>query len=317
MGGLTSFALAGLSVWRLRPELKSISQKRRAKTPVFHPSAYEKIRVSVNATNQSIFSCRASARAHRRMLSQAGEPLFFATWRDVLMIHFEVDAEAVQRDVPFELDLWNGRVFVSLVAFTMRDMRPRFGGKWTALLFRPIATHHFLNVRTYVRHGDECGIHFMAEWLTNRLAVMLGPATFGLPYRHGRISYQTDLSHAHFSGHVADARTNHALAFEATTEPCALASGTAPDAGHFQPCPAGSLDEWLMERYTAFNSANGNRRFFRVWHPPWPQCPAQARIAENSLLTKNWPWFKQARTVGANFSPGFDNVWMGRPQRVT
>jgi hypothetical protein len=278
----------------------------------------------MNATTQSNFTCLASVRAQRRMLSQRGEPLFIAGWRDVLMIHFEVDATVLQRDVPFELDLWNGKAFVSLVAFTMRDMRPRLGGKWAALMFRPIATHDFLNVRTYVRHGGECGIHFIAEWLTNRLAVMLGPATFGLPYRYGRISYHRVLENDSFSGRVADPKNGAALTFEARLagpthfQPRAAnwRRGSAALPLGFQPCAVGSLDEWLMERYVAFNSANRTRHFFRVWHPPWPQWQAEVVPRENSLLTKIWPWFKEARMAGANFSPGFDTVWMGRPHRV-
>src|SRR5580698_8447936 len=83
---------------------------------------------------------RPSEAARNRMLSRRGEPLFIAGWRRVLMMHFEVDAGALQRDVPFQLDLHNGRAFVSLVAFTMEGMRPRWGGNWTAKLFHPIAT---------------------------------------------------------------------------------------------------------------------------------------------------------------------------------
>jgi uncharacterized protein len=313
-------------------------------------------RLFVNDTAQLNFTRVPSAEAHRRMLSQRGEPLFVAAWLNVLMIHFEVNAAALQRDVPFELDLRDGRAFVSLVAFTMRGMKPRFGGKLMALLFHPIATHHFLNIRTYVRHGGECGIHFIAEWLTNRLAVILGPRTFGLPYRYGRISYRVDLENPGFSGHLADPNSRTTLTFEArlmapalepSPHPYPLSShlmgaekeqltGTNGRGGggerlpisglntrnfleetlSFQPCAAGSLDEWLMERYVAFNSANGTRRFFRVWHPPWPQAPAKAVLGEKSLLIQNWPWLKEARPVGANFSPGFKTVWMGRPNKV-
>lgn len=250
-------------------------------------------------------TCEPSAAARTRMLSRRGEPMLIAGWKDALMIHFEVAAEALQRDVPFELDLWNGRAFVSLVAFTMRGMRPRVGGRVTELLFRPIATHEFLNVRTYVRHGRECGIHFLAEWLTNRLAVMLGPGTFGLPYHHGRIEYHRD--NGLLSGRVVDVKTGTELAYK----------GRLSEPAVFQPCLAGSLNEWLMERYTAFNAAGGRRRFFRVWHPPWQQCTAEVELEKTSLLTKNWPWFNEARLAGANFSPGFETVWMGRPWRVT
>jgi uncharacterized protein YqjF (DUF2071 family) len=109
--------------------------------------------------------------ARRRLLSVKGKPLLFADWLRAVFIHFEVDAGALRRDVPFELDLREGRAYVSLVAFTMRDMRPRVGGKLATLLFKPIATHHFLNVRTYVKHHGETGIHFLAEWLDNPLSV--------------------------------------------------------------------------------------------------------------------------------------------------
>jgi uncharacterized protein YqjF (DUF2071 family) len=251
------------------------------------------------------FTREPSAAARRRMLSQRGEPLFIAGWHRALMLHFEVDSHALQKEVPFELDLWNGRAFVSLVAFTMHGMRPRIGGKAAALLFRPIATHDFLNVRTYVRHGGECGIHFLAEWLTNRLAVMLGPTTFGLPYHHGRIHYEHDIEKGILAGRVTDVKYGAELRYEAELN----------EAANFQQCAAGSLDEWLMERYTAFNSA-GRRRFFRVWHPPWPRCAVDATIGDKSLITKTWPWFKEARFVGGNFSPGFDEVWMGRPHTI-
>lgn len=311
----------------------------------------------MNATALSNLTRLPSANAKRRMLSQFSEPLFIAGWRDALMIHFEVDSAALQREVPFELDLRNGSAFMSLVAFTMREMRPRLGGKLAALLFRPIATHHFLNVRTYVKHRGECGIHFLAEWLTSRLAVMLGPGTFGLPYRYGRISYRCDEGNYGFSGSVADPKSGTALTFEAwlngspsepSRHPAALPSHPmgaereqqagvighsaigpkSPNPGFnarkflernasFQACAADSLDEWLMERYVAFNSARGVRRYFRVWHPPWPQARTSSVLGEKSLLTKNWPWFKEARLVGSNFSPGFEVVWMGRPHSVS
>jgi uncharacterized protein len=187
----------------------------------------------------------------------------------------------------------------------MRDMRPRYGGKWAAMLFRPIATHDFLNVRTYVRHGEP-GIHFLAEWLSSRLAVRLGPPVFGLPYRHGNICYQHDWRAEGMSGSVIDTGGRGRLVY--TTE-----IGKPVE---FSPCTAGSCAEWLMERYTAFNSAGGWKRFFRVWHPPWPQTEVDVIFEDLSLLTGRWPWFYGARFVGANFSPGFDTVCMSRPHRV-
>src|SRR6478736_5631605 len=106
-------------------------------------------------------SVRISAAARGRMLSLPGEPLFLADWDQVLMIHYEVDAGALEKVVPFKVDCRDQRAFVTVVAFTMRRMRPRIGGRLAELLFRPISTHEFLNVRTYVRHHGEPGIFFL------------------------------------------------------------------------------------------------------------------------------------------------------------
>jgi uncharacterized protein YqjF (DUF2071 family) len=249
-------------------------------------------------------SCQPSAAARQRMLSRRGEPLFLAGWRRVLMMHFEVDRVALQRDVPFPLDLYHGRAFVSLVAFSMERMRPRFGGRLAAQLFRPIATHDFLNVRTYVIGDGEPGIHFLAEWLTNRLAVRLAPRVFGLPYHFGQLNYDFK-ERFKLSGQVTDCGTKERVAF----------TGALETPTTFAPSAADSLTEWLMERYTAFNAADGRKRFFRVWHPPWPQCTAAIRLIDRTLLAKNWPWFHDAKLIGANYSPGFDEVWMGRPHK--
>src|SRR3954471_14336526 len=107
---------------------------------------------------------KLSVAARARLLSLQGEPLFLADWEQVVMIHYEVNAAALQQVVPFQLDHWDGRAFVSAVAFTMRRMRPRIGGRLAELMFKPISTHDFLNVRTYVRHNAEPGIFFLAEW---------------------------------------------------------------------------------------------------------------------------------------------------------
>lgn len=260
-----------------------------------------------------------SSLARARILSRPGEPLLLADWMRVLMMHFEVDASELQHAVPYQLDLHEGRAFITLVAFSMENMHPRVGGKLGAWLFKPIATHDFLNVRTYVRHNGEPGIHFLAEWLSSWLAVQLGPRTFGLPYHHGRIAYKHNWQSGVLNGRVQDVRRGSCLEYRAETVIGAPIERhrAGPEAGApFVPCQRGSLDEWLMERYAAFNAVGKARRFFRVWHPPWPQCEAEVKLKDLSLLQDNWDCFKDAHLVGANFSPGLHDVWMGRPHRA-
>ena len=248
-------------------------------------------------------SGRFSEQARNRIISVRGEPLFFADWIRAVFIHYEVDPEILQREVPFQLDLRDGKAYMSLVAFTMRRMRPCFGGRLAEWLFKPIATHEFLNVRTYVQHHGEPGIYFLAEWLSNPLSVHLGPGTFGLPYRFGKIKY----CHEHETGELHGKISDHSSRLEYFAE-------TDPDA-QFRPSAEDSLEEFFMERYTAFTHQKNKARFFRIWHPPWPQTAVRIKIFDDDLLIKTWPWFREARLIGANYSPGVFDVWMGRPHR--
>jgi uncharacterized protein YqjF (DUF2071 family) len=253
--------------------------------------------------NTTVESDSLSAAARRRMLQSPGEPLFYASWDHAVMIHYEADPDELQRDVPFELDLRDGRAFVSLVAFTLRRMRPRRGGRVGEWLLKPIATHEFLNVRTYVRANHEPGIFFLVEWLSNRLSVPLGPSIFGLPYRYGRIDYDHHRPLQGISGRV-DAK-NESFSYCGKTASTELAS-----------CEPGSLTEFLMERYTAFTQPGHRRpKLFRVWHEPWPQTPVDIETTATDLLATSGAWWNSAEYIGANYSPGVD-VWMGRPHRI-
>jgi uncharacterized protein YqjF (DUF2071 family) len=253
--------------------------------------------------NSAVESESISAAARRRMLQTPGEPLFYASWDQAVMIHYEVDPLSLQSCVPFEVDLFDGRAFVSLVAFTLRRMRPRRGGRIGEWLLKPIATHEFLNVRTYVRAKDERGIFFLVEWLSNRLSVPLGPPVFGLPYRYGQIDYRHDRPMQGIRGRVN--AKGGCLSYQGTA--------TSADLG---PCEPGSLTEFLMERYTAFTQPGRCRpKLFRVWHEPWPQRPLDIETPATDLLATTGAWWNTAEYIGANYSPGVE-VWMGRPQRI-
>ncbi|HLY09455.1 MAG TPA: DUF2071 domain-containing protein [Planctomycetota bacterium] len=222
-----------------------------------------------------------------------GRPLFQAGWQRAVFIHYEVDPAALQPQVPFPLETRGGKAYVSLVAFTLSGLRFTLGGP-------PLTTHGFLNVRTYIPGN---GIYFLAEWLPNPACVFLGPRLYGLPYRQGTLTYD----HRHESGRLqgrVESREG-VLDFRAP-----LDSGS-----RFQPCERGSLDEFLLERYTAFTERRGRERLFRVWHDPWPQVPLDLTVLDDRLIDSTGPWFRAARRRGANYSPGFDRVWMGRPRR--
>jgi len=231
-----------------------------------------------------------------------GDPLFIADWDRALFVHYEVDALALQAEVPFELDLWEGqKAIMTLVAFTMRRMRPSVGGRMSEWMAAPLATHEFLNARAYVCNGKERGIYFIREWLPNWPARCLGALTFGLPYRLGSIDYRHDHEEGMLKGEVCPRGGDGSLRYSGRLMP-------------FEHSDV-ELKDFLLERYTAYTSALGLRRKFRVWHERWDVATVNVAVEDASILN-SVPGCSEAtaRLVGAHYSAGVRDVWMGRPR---
>jgi len=240
-----------------------------------------------------------SDEAREAMLRHRGETVFLADWTGLTFLHFEVDPNRLQEVVPFPLDRFEGRVFVSLVAFTMRRFRPAFGGRLTSWMTAPLATQRFLNLRTYVCGPHGPGIFFMHEWLDHPLAVRLGPSTFGLPYRRGNLSYQNNQD-AVSGTIVAEGMEGIFSGVPGNEETTAL---------------PGSREEFLQERYLAYTAAGLCPLAFRVWHEPW-RCRSLtlgSLTMGGFLESLRQPWTRNLRFAGAACSEGVSDVWMGRP----
>jgi uncharacterized protein YqjF (DUF2071 family) len=230
-------------------------------------------------------------------------PLFHCSWERAVFLHYRVDPKFLQPQIPFDLDLFDGHAYVSLVAFTLRSMRLTHPN--LKFITNPLHTHSFLNVRTYVRVGHTRGIYFLAEWLNNRLATMLGPVLYGLPYRFGDLRYNHNPAHPNLTGQV---RSQHDLL---------QYRATLPAQPQYEPSRPGTLTEFLLERYIAFTKHGPFRRLFQVWHEPWPQTPIDVQITCDSLLQSTGRWFPHAHFTSASFSPGVTDVQMGRPDFLT
>jgi len=240
--------------------------------------------------------------ARERMLSVRGEPLFVADWVELFFLHFEVPVEVLQAEVPFPLDLFEGRAFVSLVSFQLERLRLFEAPTLTEAVFRPFTRSHFLNVRTYVTHRGEPGIYFMQEFLSNRLSIPFGRPVYGLPYHQAAARREIDLKRGRMELELNGAEQRRlelraSFAAEETPERCA----------------AGSLTEFLLERYTAYTCHRGHKRRFRIWHPPWQQRAVEFQVADEGLLGRNGGWFNEAEVMGGNFAILGKDVWMGRP----
>jgi uncharacterized protein YqjF (DUF2071 family) len=231
------------------------------------------------------------------------EPLPFracllADWRDALFVHHAIDPVILQPHVPLELDLFEGHAWVTLVAFTQVDLRPAIGGRLTAWTMRPVATHTFFNLRTYVRCPGLRTIYFLVEWIPNRLAQLVGPRLYGLPFRLGRLDF-TDERRQICAGDRA------------------VCLHTTPGTSRGVPSLEGTREHFLVERYTAFTCRNGRVRRFDIRHAPWELARAHVVIETDDLVRHVAPWFADARYVCSHVSKGVRNVEMSVPRGVT
>jgi uncharacterized protein YqjF (DUF2071 family) len=225
--------------------------------------------------------------------------MFRADWNQALFIHFRIDPTQLQPFVPFPLDIRDGDAFVSLVAFTQSRLRPAFGGAVAAALMAPLAEHEFLNLRAYVRANDEPAIYFISEWIPNRLAVLIGPRLYGLPYRPGAHRYEHAGHAMRGSVRAAEGRLKYRARVDA--DPASAAPGT--------------LDHFLLERYLAFTHRNGIRRSFRVEHGPWPQARAWVDLVDDTLLRSVGGWTRHVELIGGSYSTGVSDVTICAPQK--
>jgi len=239
------------------------------------------------------------------MNAHPSEPLLVVEWHRVLFLHFAVEPHIVRAQLPppFELELYQGKAVVSLVALTMHRFRPVPSAPlWTKLLWL-LREQRMFNVRTYVRHRGEPGAFFFWSWLSRPWGLPLPDRPLGLSCAFAKSRSEQRDESGDLPGVVENAKAAMRFAYEARIDPLAV----------FAPCSPSSLAEFALERYTGYFWHRGGSRIFRAWHLPWMQSEANVTIKDNSLIIGAFPWFQTARFIRAHYAPGFPEVQIGRP----
>jgi len=211
----------------------------------------------------------------------------FQKWRDVLFLHWPVDAPALRPLVParLEIDTHAGQAWLGIVPFRMEGIRLR----WLPPL---PGTHAFpeLNVRTYVTHRGEPGVWFFSLDAASAIAVAVARAWFGLPYYYARMSCRRD---------------GDAVAYRAERRPegARFYGRYRPD-GPVRPAKEGSLEHWLVERYRLYAEKRGRLLAGEVEHPPWPLQEATAEFTQEGLSPVALPDAPPLRHYAAGLDVG-------------
>jgi uncharacterized protein len=175
-------------------------------------------------------------------------------WRDLLFVHWPVDAERVRPLVPapLALDRHEGSVWVTLIPFLIAESRPSWMPSVLANAFLET------NLRTYVRGPDgEPGIYFFSLEAASPIAVAGARLGFGLPYFLAAMSRQVSGDRIVYASRR---RLGPPAALSATWK-VGEAIGTATP---------GSREHFLIERYTLYVERRGRLFRGRVRHAPYP-----------------------------------------------
>lgn len=178
--------------------------------------------------------------------------VMYQNWHHLLFLHWKVDTGQLRSLIPesLEIDTYDGAAYLGIVLFTMTGVRPRY---MPPMPF--ISAFDEFNVRTYVRNGSRNGVWFFSLDAASGTAARIARSRYHLPYFQARMSVCREGSTRRYA-----ARRNRTAAIEAS----AKVSG---DVWHAQP---GSLDHFLIERYTLFTQDRAGLVALEVDHSPYP-----------------------------------------------
>ncbi|QDU87350.1 hypothetical protein Pla175_07090 [Pirellulimonas nuda] len=207
-----------------------------------------------------------------------------ARWEHLLFASYAVAPEALLPHVPAgtSLDAFEGRVYVSLVAFLFRDTRVL---GVPALLHRSFEE---VNLRFYVSPDadrSKRAVTFIREIVPSRAIPLVANALFAENYVRMRMDHGRD-----------EGRPAYAWGEGLRNRFCAAARP-----GPTRPA-AGSLGEFITEHYWGYSRGRGRTIEYHVQHPPWECCdPAEYELDVD---------------FGRSFGPAFASLTDRRPDSV-
>jgi len=177
-----------------------------------------------------------------------------ARWEDLIMANYEVDPLLLEPRVPLgtELDLHEGKCFVSLVGFMFLDTR---------ILDFLVPFHvnfEEVNLRFYVRRETEDeirrGVVFIKEIVPRTAIANVARRLYGEPYEKWKMSHYRDDAFVRYSWEKRSCVNN--LSVER-----GKSLGVPAEASH---------GEFIIEHYWGYTKRGGNRTDeYKVQHPKW------------------------------------------------
>jgi hypothetical protein len=230
-----------------------------------------------------------------------GRPTGFQRWRSLLFLHWELPVDTVAALLPptLTVDTFEGRAYLGVVPFLMRDVSP-----WWSPSVPGVSTFPELNVRTYVHHrGRDPGVWFFSLDAAKLFVVLAARAGWRLPYSLAAMSLDEHPDRMYYRSRrrwPGDPTASFEAGYR-IGEPI----GTARP---------GSFEHFLVERYLLYTTGRDGRLLCgQVHHRPYPLHRAELlELRETMTSAAGLP--APADRPHLLFSPGVDvDIYPLRP----
>jgi uncharacterized protein YqjF (DUF2071 family) len=194
----------------------------------------------------------------------------YQKWRDLLFLHWEFPVDVIQRTLPdgLNVDTYDGKAYLGLVPFFMRDIRPRF-----CPTVPGVSNFLEMNLRTYVydRTGKP-GVWFYSLDADQWLAVRVARTFFNLPYFDAAMSADKD----------------DGIEYKVIRKGCSAEFASHlfySEREELPPPQPGSFEFFLIERYYLFAVNHAGALFSgKVYHTPYPLRAVAAEVLKNGAV---------------------------------
>jgi len=187
-------------------------------------------------------------------------------WKYLTFMHWKVSPEILSYHIPkgLELDLFEGKAYIGLIPFLMKDVHPR-------LLFPLNGISNFpeFNIRTYVKVKNKPGVFFLTLDAQSYITCLYAPYAYGLPYNYSKGSIKVD--NKKYTWNSKRSRQGFEL------------SGFSKIKSEVATLKTGTLEEFLFERYCLFSLRKNKICIGYIQHDPWNVYKAHAKLAINNL----------------------------------
>lgn len=189
------------------------------------------------------------------------------TWSNLIFIHQEVDPESLMKIIPepLELDLYDGKAYISFVPFKMKDIKI-----FNIPLIPYFSSILEFNLRTYINFKGQKAVYFFSLDANKSLHIELARLFFKLNYLKADINYlpSKSIECIRYDTRDCEVKFNAKFTVDHKVE------------------DQSNLSKWLTERYSYLESKSGKVYQGKLEHSPWKLKKVNLESIEENYLEK-------------------------------